>query len=45
MKFTIFVGRNFKEITRDPMSILMGIGFPCCIVTYETEYWGYGRYF
>lgn len=32
MKFTIFAGRNFKEITRDPMSILMGIGFPVLLI-------------
>lgn len=32
MKFTIFAGRNFKEITRDPMSILMGLGFPVLLI-------------
>lgn len=32
MKFSIFAGRNFKEITRDPMSILMGIGFPVLLI-------------
>ena len=32
MKFSIFAGRNFKEITRDPTSILMGIGFPVLLI-------------
>lgn len=32
MKFSIFAGRNLKEITRDPMSILMGIGFPVLLI-------------
>lgn len=32
MKFTIFAGRNFKEIVRDPMSILMCLGFPVLLI-------------
>lgn len=32
MKYSIFAGRNFKEITRDPMSIVMGIGFPVLLI-------------
>ena len=32
MRFTIFTGRNFKEIVRDPMSILMCLGFPVLLI-------------
>lgn len=32
MKFTIFAGRNFKELIRDPMSILMCLGFPVLLI-------------
>lgn len=32
MKCLIFSGRNLKEIIRDPMSILMGIGFPVLLI-------------
>ncbi|MBP2624292.1 ABC transporter permease [Streptococcus oricebi] len=32
MKYSIFANRNLKEITRDPVSILMGIGFPVLLI-------------
>lgn len=32
MRSTIFAGRNFKEIIRDPTSISMSIGFPTVLI-------------
>ena len=32
MKSFIFANRNFKEITRDPASMIMSIGFPVLLI-------------
>lgn len=32
MRFSVFAGRNFKEIIREPLSIIMGIAFPVFLI-------------
>lgn len=32
METTVFAGRNFKEMIRDPISIMMGLGFPVLLI-------------